>query len=95
VVVLQKATEADPDYTAAFGHLGLAYYVLRNYEDAIPAYKRALELGSEELEYLYELGLSYAYLDRCDEARPWLLKAIEIDATAWPAWDGLDLCPEE
>jgi superkiller protein 3 len=94
-VVLQKATEVDPAYVPAWGHLGLTYYVLRNYEDAIIAYRQALDLGSEELEYLYELGLSYVYLDRCDEARPWLLKAVELDPTAWPAWEGLDLCPEE
>ena len=53
----------------------------------------AFDLGSEELEYYYELGLAFAYLERCDEARPWLLKAIEKDPYAWPAYDGLDLCP--
>ena len=94
-VVLTKATEVDPTYLSAWGHLGLSYYVLRNYEDAILAYKMAFDLGSEELEYYYELGLAYAYLERCDEARPWLLKAIEKDPYAWPAYDGLDLCPEE
>ncbi len=91
-VVLQKATEIDPTYGPAFGHLGLTYYILRNYEDAIPAYKQALELGITEPEYYYELGLSYVYLDRCEEARPWLEKAIEVDNTAWPAWEGLDIC---
>lgn len=91
-VVLQKATELDPTYGPAFGHLGLTYYILRNYEDAIPAYRTALELGVTEPEYYYELGLSYVYLDRCEEARPWLEQAIEIDETAWPAWEGLDIC---
>jgi tetratricopeptide (TPR) repeat protein len=91
-VVLQKATELDPTYGPAFGHLGLTYYILRNYEDAILAYKQALDLGVTELEYYYELGLSYVYLDRCEEARPWLEAAIELDNTAWPAWEGLDLC---
>ena len=91
-VVLQKAVEADPGYLPAYGHLGLTYYVLRNYEDAIEAFRKAVDLGVEEVEYFYELGLSYVYLDRCDEARPWLEKAIEMDPTAWPAWDGLDIC---
>jgi tetratricopeptide (TPR) repeat protein len=92
VVVLQKATEVDPTFAPAFGRLGLAYYILRNYEDAISAYRSAIDLGVENVEYYYELGLSYVYLERCDEAIPWLEKAIEIDSTAWPAWDGLDLC---
>jgi tetratricopeptide (TPR) repeat protein len=73
----------------------LTYYVLRNYEDAITAFKNAFDLGADKLEYYYELGLAYVYLERCDEARPWLLKAIEMDPTAWPAWEGLDLCPEK
>jgi tetratricopeptide (TPR) repeat protein len=94
-VVLQKATEVDPTYGAAYGHLGLTNYILRNYEDAIPAYKKAIELGIDELEYYYELGLSYVYLDRCGEAIPWLEKAIESDSTAWPAWEGLDICEGE
>jgi superkiller protein 3 len=95
VVVLQKAVEADPSYIPAYGHLGLAYYVLRNYEDAILMYKKALDLGATAPEYYYELGLAYAFLDRCDEARPWLLEAVRIDPYAWPAWEGLDLCPEQ
>ena len=94
-VVLKKATEVDPDYLPAFGHLGLTYYVLRNYEDAITAFKRALDLGATELEYYYEIGLSYAYLDRCTEARPWLEKAVELDASAGPAWEGLEMCDKE
>jgi tetratricopeptide (TPR) repeat protein len=91
-VVLKKATEADPEYTPAYGHLALTYYVLRSYEDAIPMYKEAIDRGATEVEYYYELGLAYAYLERCDEAIPWLEKAVELDNTAWPAWDGLDLC---
>ena len=94
-VVLKKATEVDPDYLPAFGHLGLPYDVLRNYEDAITAFKRALDLGATELEYYYEIGLSYAYLDRCTEARPWLEKAVELDASAGPAWEGLEMCDKE
>jgi len=94
-VVLKKAVEVDPAYVPAYGHLGLTYYVLRNYEDAIDVYNAAIDLGSTDIETYYELGLAYAYLDRCDEARPWLLKAVEINPNAGPAWDGLDMCPEK
>ena len=94
-VVLKKATEADASYAPAFGHLGLAYYRLRDYEDSIAAFEAAFRLGITEPEYYYELGLAYAYLERCDEARPWLLKALEADPNATPALEGLRLCPEE
>ncbi|HNS50480.1 MAG TPA: tetratricopeptide repeat protein [Anaerolineae bacterium] len=94
-VALKKATEADTTYAPAFGHLALAYYRLRDYEDAISAFESAFRLGITEPEYYYELGLAYAYLERCDEARPWLLKALEADPDAGPALEGLRLCPEE
>lgn len=50
------------------------------------------------VEYYYQLGLSYVYMDprQCDQAIPWLLKALEIDGSAYnPAWAGLKpgLCP--
>lgn len=53
---------------------------------------------SAPIEYYYELGLAYAYLDPpvCDKAIPWLLKSLEIDSSGFnPAWAGLkpDLCP--
>jgi Flp pilus assembly protein TadD len=61
----------------------------------VAAYESALELGAAEPEYYYELGLALAYLERCDEARPWLLKALEVDPNAAPALEGLKLCPEK
>jgi tetratricopeptide (TPR) repeat protein len=50
------------------------------------------------IEYYYQLGLAYAYLDQkqCDQAIPWLLKSLEIDSSGYnPAWAGLkpSLCP--
>ena len=65
----------------------------RNYEEAIVNFERAIELGGERVEYYYELGLSYAYLDQCDQARPWLEEALAIDPQSLPALQGLELCP--
>jgi tetratricopeptide (TPR) repeat protein len=49
---------------------------------------------SAPIEYYYELGLAYAYLDLCEQAVPWLLKALEIDSSPYsPAWAGLRICP--
>ncbi len=48
------------------------------------------------VEYYYQLGLAFAYLDPpvCDKAEPWLLKALEIEPASWnPAWHGLRICP--
>lgn len=51
---------------------------------------------SAPIEYYYEIGLAYVYLDppQCDKAVPWLLKALKIDSSAFnPAWAGLRICP--
>jgi tetratricopeptide (TPR) repeat protein len=48
------------------------------------------------VEYYYEIGLAYAYLEPplCQEAVPWLLKALDIDSSGFnPAWAGLRICP--
>ncbi len=50
------------------------------------------------VEYYYELGLSYAYLrpPQCEQAVPWLLKALEKDSAYYnPAWAGLKICPSD
>jgi tetratricopeptide (TPR) repeat protein len=54
------------------------------------------ERSSAPIEYYYSLGLAFAYLepDRCEQAVPWLLKALELDSSAYnPAWAGLRICP--
>ncbi|MBN1220609.1 MAG: tetratricopeptide repeat protein [Anaerolineae bacterium] len=51
---------------------------------------------SAPIEYYYTLGLAFAYLEPplCDRAVPWLLRALEIDSSAYnPAWAGLRICP--
>lgn len=48
------------------------------------------------LEYYYQLGLSYAYMEppMCEQAVPWLLQAVNIDSAYYnPAWQGLRICP--
>ncbi|HXW01709.1 MAG TPA: tetratricopeptide repeat protein [Anaerolineae bacterium] len=54
------------------------------------------EKSQAPIEYYYQLGLAYAYLDnpQCDKAVPWLLRSLEIDSSGYsPAWAGLRICP--
>ncbi|MCB0196480.1 MAG: tetratricopeptide repeat protein [Anaerolineae bacterium] len=45
------------------------------------------------IDYYYTLGLSYANMNMCNEARPWLLAALDRDSSAYnPAWYGTRLC---
>jgi tetratricopeptide (TPR) repeat protein len=54
------------------------------------------EKAQAPIEYYYQLGLAYVYLDtpQCDQAIPWLLRSLEIDSSGYnPAWAGLRICP--
>lgn len=45
------------------------------------------------IDYYYTLGLSFANMNMCNEARPWLLEALDRDSGAYnPAWYGTRLC---
>jgi tetratricopeptide (TPR) repeat protein len=89
---LEQATEANPDYAAAWAHLGMAYYARRNYEDAIPSLQKALELGATKTDYYDVLGLSYFYMDQCEKAMPLFQRALSVDPNDASAQGGMNLC---
>jgi len=71
-------------------------YVQPDTEQNLRANIQFNERLSAPIEYYYSLGLAYAYLEPpvCDQAIPWLLKALEVDSSAYnPAWAGLRICP--
>jgi tetratricopeptide (TPR) repeat protein len=68
---------------------------MRNYESAIETLEKAVEIGYQTEEVLYEIGLSYAYLDQCDKGREWLLRALGVNPNSQPALQGLRICPEK
>jgi len=85
----------DADYARAYAHLGVTYYVRRNYEAAIPNLKHAVDLGLESEEYFYEIGLAYAFLDECDQAVPWLDRALTANPNSELAQTGINICAEQ
>jgi len=96
VRVLRDAVELDPEYGPAQVHLGMVYYALRNYEDAVPALQKGVDLlgDAARIEHYYSLGLAYIYKEprECQKAMPWLQMALEIEPDSGPALDGLARC---
>jgi tetratricopeptide (TPR) repeat protein len=96
VYTLQKAVELDPNYAPALLHLGMAYYARRNYEDAAASLEAGLAIIGDgaRLEQIYTAGLAHIFKDpsECAKAEPWLRKALEINADAGPAAEGLLMC---
>jgi len=92
IKALEQATKSNPDYADAWGHLGMAHYSRRNYEDAIPALEKTIELGASKIDYLDTLGLSYFYMAQCDKAMPLFQKSLTIDPNDLSAQGGINLC---
>jgi tetratricopeptide (TPR) repeat protein len=55
----QTATELDPDYSLAYVGLGKAQRLRGNFDAAITAFKRSLEIDDKLNEALFMLGLTY------------------------------------
>ena len=92
ITALDQATKSNPDYAAAWAHLGMAYYSRRNYEDAIPSLQKAVELGATKTDYYNTLGLSYFYMDECNQAMPLFQKTLAVDPNDLSAQGGMNLC---
>lgn len=60
---LRTAVEMDPANGLAQVHLGMVYYALRNYEDAVGPLAEGVELLGESarIEFIYSLGLAHIY----------------------------------
>ncbi len=50
-----------------------------DFENAIPPYRKALEINPDNVDALVELGNTLVRLGRFDEAKPHLIRAVEID----------------
>jgi tetratricopeptide (TPR) repeat protein len=66
----------------------------KNWERAIEAFEKAIDLGIVNEEYYYELGLSYVYLEDCEKGEEWLRRALELNPQSQPALQGLQICAE-
>jgi TolB-like protein/class 3 adenylate cyclase/cytochrome c-type biogenesis protein CcmH/NrfG len=67
--------------SAHFHNLGMAYFTARRYEEAISAFKKALEKGPENQFAYMGLAAAYTYLGREEKARPAAAELLRIDPT--------------
>jgi tetratricopeptide (TPR) repeat protein len=81
IVQLSKAVEVDPRLADAHFHLGTALAEARRWEDAVPAYRRAVGLPSLTVpDYAYQnLGLALFHVRKYAEAEQALRFALSLD----------------
>ena len=88
-----EAVEFDPNFAEAYTSLGFAYIELRNYGDAINAFKKALDRSPDVPEKLavvhYDLGYAYGLNGSLEQAIDEYRKMIELLPTNPDAYSAL------
>jgi adenylate cyclase len=77
VAAAEKAVALSPNSAIAHFMLGKTLFFAGQAEESIPEYKKAIRLNPiPPHNYLWSLGLSYAYTGQYDEAIEWCEKAV-------------------
>jgi tetratricopeptide (TPR) repeat protein len=72
----REITIASPKYADAWAHLGLMLALQQNYSEAVPAYRKALQLGSHLPGLHLDLGLALFKQEKLQDAIPPLKAAV-------------------
>jgi len=91
VAPLRTALELSPNNINALRLMALSYFNLKEYENAIIYFSRAVEL-EERPEFLTGLGNSHRLLSDCEKAIPIFERALALDPENANAADGLNRC---
>ncbi len=79
VTVLEEKTRADPENETAWIELGNAYFDSSRHEDAVSAYRRALELDPDNANVWTDLGVMYRRSGKPHEAIKAFDRAAAVD----------------
>jgi len=75
--------------------MGKANSKLGDYDEAIKAYKLAVQLKREDSDMHYELGLAYGKVARYKEEVETLRRAVRLDPENYRAQEALDKAKED
>ena len=75
---LTRAAEIDPESVEVHRLLGRTYHTQGKTDEAVDAYRRAIELNELDAWSMNNLGLLFLETQRADEALPLLAKAVEL-----------------
>lgn len=76
---LEQELNKNPRNAKKWNELASLYKASKLYEQCITANQQAVKLNSESPLYLYELGISYAFVGRHDEAIDCMQRVIELN----------------
>ncbi len=62
--------------------MGLAYFRLEQYDQAVPYFRKAIDAGPVKASYYVSLGETYRELKEYDKAEVWFLRALAVEDSA-------------
>lgn len=77
IPAFQKALQIQP-YWTTYSNLGTAYFFLKQYKEAADAYAKGVQLNSNDLTMMENLGDAYRWSGQKDKADPTYQKAIAL-----------------
>ena len=81
----QKCYALDPDDYKTHWTLGFVHLYLRDFDRAIAGYERALELNSNDADFLAEMSNALTYMGRPEQAISQINKAMRMNPRH-PSW---------
>lgn len=79
IINIKKYIETEKNVWNAWFLLGWAYRRKKMYSDGVEAFKKALELGSDQIDLYNELAICLMELEKLDESREYLLTALRAE----------------
>ena len=80
IEILLKYQDSSPEYGQYPFNLGIFYQFNNDYEAALAATKRAIQIDSNKIDYWTQLGLIYNHMDIMDSSDYCYEKALSIDS---------------
>jgi tetratricopeptide (TPR) repeat protein len=78
-----------PDDMIAVYNIGLIYFKMKKYQEAVPYFKKVIDRDNEYIEAYSMLGKVYCYLEDYNEAIQYYKKAIDIEPNYTELYIGL------
>ena len=85
----EKSIALNREYAPAHYHLGVARWLAKDHETALPELEKAVKLSPFTFDYRFRLGSAYLELGRYEKAAAELEEAVGIDKTQAAAWTTL------
>jgi class 3 adenylate cyclase/TolB-like protein len=85
VRLARKATVLEPEDARGYGALGFATLYLRDYEEALAAYGRAIQINPNDADLLAEAADAFVYVGEAKQAEPLFQRAMELNPL-YPDW---------